>query len=198
MEGNEAEVKENKKINFFKKLWYSITKISKYDEMINLRWKKAVKYFLGLLSLLSIILMIATLGTAMWQGEDVTSNLLFYALIYFLGYFIVLFIIYAMYILFITISMLTVLTIFKIEDKFQDTLSMTIYSSTLSIIIYVIYLIISYFTSFVISYFDTIALLIIFIYVYLNMRKKRGVLKNGFYRRNKKQGKKRNKNNNSA
>lgn len=55
-EKENIEVNEIKKINFFKKIWWSITKVSKYEEMAKEGLGTAIKYFLILIFLLSIIL----------------------------------------------------------------------------------------------------------------------------------------------
>ena len=44
------------KIRFIRKIKYSITNISKYDDMISLGLKKAINYFIGLLALLALAL----------------------------------------------------------------------------------------------------------------------------------------------
>ena len=46
------------KINFFKKIWWSITNVNKYDEMAKLGFKKAIKYFVGIIAILALILSI--------------------------------------------------------------------------------------------------------------------------------------------
>ena len=46
------------KINFFKKLWYSIARPSKYEKLRNLGIGKAIQYFFSLISILAIVLAI--------------------------------------------------------------------------------------------------------------------------------------------
>lgn len=48
-----------KNITFFKRLLFSIAKPSKYDEMIKLGLKKSIKYFVGLISIMALILSLA-------------------------------------------------------------------------------------------------------------------------------------------
>ncbi len=57
-ENENVEVKEIKKINFFKKIWWSITKINKYDELAGDGLGSAIRYFFILVLILSIILTI--------------------------------------------------------------------------------------------------------------------------------------------
>ena len=59
MENNANNNEEvNKKIGFFKKLWYSITKIEKYPEMAADGFGKAISYVIKLVIILSIVLCI--------------------------------------------------------------------------------------------------------------------------------------------
>ena len=46
------------KIGFIKTLWWSITKPSKYDELIKIGLKKAIKYFIALIALMALLLSI--------------------------------------------------------------------------------------------------------------------------------------------
>ena len=46
-------------ITFSKKLWWSIAKPSKYDDMMRIGLNKAVKYFIGLIAIMALILSIA-------------------------------------------------------------------------------------------------------------------------------------------
>lgn len=50
------EYRENNKLGFFKKLWYSITKIEKYPEMTTLGVKSSIVYLFKLMAIFSIIL----------------------------------------------------------------------------------------------------------------------------------------------
>lgn len=54
-------MEEKIKINFFKKIWYSIAKPSKYKELRKLGLGKSLKYFFSIISILAIIL--ATIAT---------------------------------------------------------------------------------------------------------------------------------------
>jgi cation transport ATPase len=182
----ESEIKKPK-MKFFKKIWYSIAKVSKYDEMIEQGPKKAIKYFLGLIAILSIILTIVAMGVEIFTVETIETSLYaYYAIIYYLSHFIVLFIIYALYIFIIAMSIFLVSKLFKMGQSVKNSLSMTIYASTLSIIVYVVYLVISYFTKIAISYFDSIAILFVFIYIGIIFNRKRKERPNVVYRSSKK------------
>ena len=56
MSENEENNVENIKINFFKKVYYSIFKISKYDEMAKIGLKDAIKYIFKLTAIVTCIL----------------------------------------------------------------------------------------------------------------------------------------------
>lgn len=55
MENNQSLKEEYLKLNFFKKIWYSIVKFEKYPEMAALGVKQAVMYFTKLILIFSII-----------------------------------------------------------------------------------------------------------------------------------------------
>ena len=55
MESNEQIRQQFFKMNFFKKIWYSISKFEKYPEMAALGVKKAILYFIEILFIMSII-----------------------------------------------------------------------------------------------------------------------------------------------
>lgn len=52
---------ENVKINFFKKVWYSITKFEQYPEMAMEGLKRAIKYLIILTAIVSVFVMIGSL-----------------------------------------------------------------------------------------------------------------------------------------
>lgn len=51
----EKDIKNDKNINFWKKIYYSIFKLNKYEDMIKEGLKKSVKYFFSLVSVVAII-----------------------------------------------------------------------------------------------------------------------------------------------
>ena len=264
------------KINFFKKLWYSIARPSKYENLRSLGIGKAIQYIFSLISILAIVLaiiaaflqikvvnnaivyldekipefkfkdnkltlenedatilddekIISYLGNkivinslikkedAITQYKDLATEknkvLIFlneeYILIsnkynpesknnegienkkyeyskkdvieylkkrttytyyiaqYFVIYFGSIMIIYGIYIILISLSLWLVTKILKVKWTLKETVMNTIYASSLSMIVYVFYMIISYFTRFKISIMDILIILLIFIYLYL-------------------------------
>lgn len=182
MEEVKEEEKQTKpvKINFFKKIWYSITKISKYEEMRNQGVGKSIKYFFGLIALLCIFIgVVATiLQTSLINNTfDIqiqNASPIYYFIIYFLAYFLVISLVYALYIIIISLYMWGITKIIKQNWGFKKSLMNTIYASTLSIIINVIYMVTSYLAKYIITYFDVISVVLIFIYILalVNMEKK--------------------------
>lgn len=288
-------MEEKMKNNFFKKLWYSITKPSKYDELRKLGVGKAIKYIFSIISILALILAIITTflkinevfdAISYLEGKlpdftfkdnkleldnadasildddriinylgnkivinpliekneaidlyrdlateknkvlvflneeyilisnnynpennneegienkkyiDVTKNIIkdtnyeyskkdaieylrkratytYYVAQYFVIYFIKLLLLYGIYIILISISIWLVTKILKFKWTYKESIMNTIYASTLSMIVYVIYIIISYFTNLMISIMDIINIFLIFAYIYLLMWKQR-------------------------
>ena len=290
------------KIKFFKKLWWSTTKVSKYDEMAKLGLKSAIKYFVAILAILALILglistyiqatniqkveeylsqtmpefkiqkdeqseedkyilnlenndvfildnqnfiesfshlvvintsleeekaieeyyklatekyncaiflkdkciiistkydpnsenkeqgiakytyrdILNTLGTGI--NELTKTNLLgylnnisytYYIFAYFINYFVILITVFALDIIIIGILGLIISKIWKISINKKEIFSIAIYAYTLPAIIYIIYLIIRYFTNFTINYMNIIDILIAYIYVMIYFYQKR-------------------------
>lgn len=55
------EKEEDIKINFFKKIWYSITKFEKYPSMAAEGLKRAIKYLIAITSIVTVFVMIGSL-----------------------------------------------------------------------------------------------------------------------------------------
>lgn len=55
MESNQSKKEQYLKLNFFKKIWYSITKFEKYPELVALGVKKALIYFTELIVIFCVI-----------------------------------------------------------------------------------------------------------------------------------------------
>lgn len=55
MENNQTQKERFLKLNFFKKIWYSIAKFEKYPEMAALGVKKAILYFTELMIIFSVL-----------------------------------------------------------------------------------------------------------------------------------------------
>ena len=95
------------------------------------------------------------------------TSFAYYIAQYFVIYFGMITLLYVVYIILISIGLWLVTRIFKNKWTFKETIMNTIYASTLSMFVYVLYTIISYFTKFRISIMDIICIVIIFVYLYL-------------------------------
>ena len=179
----EEAQKQTKKINFFKKIWYSIAKPSKYEEMRELGMGKSILYFFGVVSFLCVFIgIIATiLQTSLIEKNieipQINASPVVYFIIYFLAYFIIITMVYAIYIIIISLYMWGMTRIIRQYWDFKKSLMNTIYASTLSVIVNVAYMIISYFTHIVISYFDAISVIFIFIYILILVNKEKKLRK---------------------
>lgn len=91
----------------------------------------------------------------------------YYTAQYFVIYFGSIMIIYGIYIILISLSLWLVTKILKVKWTLKETVMNTIYASSLSMIVYVLYMIVSYFTRFKFSIMDIFIILLIFIYLYL-------------------------------
>ena len=169
MENNEI-----KKIGFFKKVWYSLTKISKYEEMCKDGIKDSTKYILKLFAVLCIFVSIVACiiqknsETKIVSEELANRNLpIFeYFLIYYLAYFILFIILYFVYIFLTAWCMWLTTKLYKLNWKFKDSIIKTTYCSTLSAIVSVIYLVVNYYLKLEL-FFDVIAIILIFIYLFI-------------------------------
>ena len=101
----------------------------------------------------------------------------YYIAQYFVIYFGMITFLYGIYIIFISLSLWLVTRLSKFKWTFKESLMNTIYASTLSIMVYVAYMIISYFTKFTISFMDIISIFIIFVYLYLLVWKQKKEIK---------------------
>ena len=75
--------------------------------------------------------------------------------------------IYFVYIILISAGIWLATKLAKFKWTFKDSLMNTIYAATLSEIIYVTYMIVSYYAKFSISFMDVISLLLIFVYMFI-------------------------------
>ena len=75
--------------------------------------------------------------------------------------------IYFIYIILISVGIWLATKLAKFKWTFKDSLMNTIYAATLSEIIYVTYMIISYFARFSISFMDIICMFLIFVYLFI-------------------------------
>lgn len=95
------------------------------------------------------------------------SSVTYYFAQYWIIYLVMITFIYFIYIMLISVGMWLAIKLAKFKWSFKETLINTIYASTLSIIIYVLYLIVSYYAKFSISFMDIISLALIFIYLFI-------------------------------
>lgn len=91
----------------------------------------------------------------------------YYIAQYFVVYFGMIGLLYIIYIALTSVGLWLVTKITKFKWNYKESLINTIYASTLSMFVYVFYMILSYFTKFRISFIDIISLAIIFIYLYI-------------------------------
>ena len=193
MESNEEIRQHFLKLNFFQKMWYSISKFEKYPEMAALGVKKALVYFTELLLIVSVIFTvvyvyyiknIAEFDEELNFSEKITSVLTRNInvqneqliienlkneesgkLIMAIG--IGLFISLWIGTLFdvFTLSVFGIFTcIFaKIKMKYKALFNMSIYAYTLSIILRTVYFTITTLTMFRIKYFDIMYIAIAYI-----------------------------------
>ena len=97
----------------------------------------------------------------------------YYIAQYFVYYIFMLAMLYVLYIALIALSLWIVTKVSKISWTIKKSFINTIYASTLSIMIYVLYMIISYFAKFRINFMDIISIITIFIYIYILLRNER-------------------------
>lgn len=95
------------------------------------------------------------------------TSFAYYIAQYFVVYFGMIALLYIVYILLTSTGLWGVTKILKNKWTFKESLINTIYASTLSMLVYVAYMIISYFTKFRISIMDIISIALIFVYLYL-------------------------------
>lgn len=166
---------KQKKINFFKKLIYSMTKINKYDEMSNEGLKSAIKYFVCLIALMATVLSVISTSVQLQTANN--APLMYYFALYFVIYFstIGIFFIVDIGIIGIVAILFSKVKTNKLNKSIKELYTISIYSSTLSIILYIVYMIFSYFTKISIPFFDVFDLIISYIYliIILNNRERK-------------------------
>lgn len=163
---------KRKNINFFKKLMFSIGKISKYDEMSKEGLKSAIKYFLCLITLMAIILSIVS--TCVQLQVSNSAPFMYYFALYFVIYFATIGI---FFVVDIAVIGIVAILLSKVKNNKLDRSSIkrlytiSIYSATLSIILYIVYMIFSYFTKISVPLFDIFDLIIAYIYLMIVLKK---------------------------
>lgn len=184
MENNEQRKKEYLKMNFFKMIWYSITKFEKYPEMAALGVKKAIVYFTKIMLIFSILYTLSyvystnnsresdtNISTRMieqlldnYEYNEEQRNELMYTInetlgngiiaVLFISIFISVYLTTLLDVL--TLSVFGLLTCFvaKIKINYKAVFNMSIYAITLSIVLRMIYTVITMLTEFKIKYYD--------------------------------------------
>lgn len=182
------------KMNFFKKVWYSIIKFEKYPEMAALGVKKAVIYFTELMIIFSILFtgtyiyyisniaefeeenltlsekIVKTLTngnedeqiaqTAEILKEYPSENLIFTL---FISIFISFYIATLMDVFTLSIFGLLTCLVAKIKMNYKAVFNMSIFSLTLSIILRIIYSMVTMLTGFEVKYFDVMYIAVAYI-----------------------------------
>lgn len=97
----------------------------------------------------------------------------YYLSYFFVGEFLSIGLVFIFIILLVTLSLWLVTKLSKMKWGFKKSLMNTIYSSTLSMIVYVAYMIILYLTKFSISFIDVITVMLIFIYIFILLLKEK-------------------------
>lgn len=171
----EADTSKNKNINFLKKLMYSIAKISKYDEMSKEGLKNAIKYFFCLITLMAVTLSVVS-SYIQLQLPDTTAPFGYFFALHFVVYFATIGIFFVVDIAVIGVVAILLSKVKARNNKLDKSsikklYTISIYSSTLSIILYIIYMIFSYFTKIVIPFFDVFDIIIAYIYLMIVLRK---------------------------
>lgn len=182
------------KLNFFKKIWYAVTKFEKYPEMAALGVRKAIWYFTELM-LIFVILYTATYiyyinHIAEFEEEDLTlsekvvtillgenedeqileaaevlktypSSTMISAL--FISFFISYYIATLMDVITLSIFGLFTCIIARIKMKYKAVFNMSIYALTLSILLRILYGVITMLTGFQMKYFNVMYIAVAYI-----------------------------------
>lgn len=194
MEEKQTKKQEILKLNFFKKIWYSISKFERYPEMAALGLKKAILYFTELMLISCIIYTgayvyyvdniaefevenlsfsekVVTLLVGESEDEQIKqtaeilkqypTNSMIGAL--FISFFISFYIVTLMDV--ITLSIFGLFTCFvaKIKIKYKAVFNMSIYALTLSIILRIMYSVITMLTGFQMKYFNVMYIAVAYI-----------------------------------
>ena len=101
------------------------------------------------------------------------SSVSYYFAQFWVIYLVMITLIYFVYIVIISVGLWLVTKLTKFKWTFKESLMNTIYASTLSIIVYVTYMILSYYTRFSISFMDVINLALIFVYLFILLWKEK-------------------------
>lgn len=196
MENNQTKKEKFLKLNFFKKIWYSIAKFEKYPEMAALGVKRAVLYFTELMLIFSILYtgiyvyylsnrvefeepnltLAEKMATLLEQQNEEENQQIMQTteilrqypdemMIFTLGIsvFLSFYIATLMDVLTLSIFGLFTCLIAKIKMNYKAIFNMSIFAMTLSIILRMIYFMITVLTTFEIKYFDIMYIAVAYI-----------------------------------
>ena len=196
MEKEGTKKEQFMKLNFFKKVWISISKFEKYPEMAALGVKKAIIYFTELMLVFSIIFTGSYIYYVSNIAEFEESDLNFsekvitllmdesniqndelidvtnavgesskYTIVIalFISFFINFYLITLIDVFVLSLFGLITCYIARIKMNYKAVFNMSVYALTLSIILRLIYLVITTLTSFEIKYFDVMYMAVSYI-----------------------------------
>lgn len=196
MEKEGTKKEQFMKLNFFKKVWISISKFEKYPEMAALGVKKAIIYFTELMLVFSIIFTGSYIYYVSNIAEFEESDLSFsgkvitllmdesniqndelidvtnavgesskYTIVIalFISFFINFYLITLIDVFVLSLFGLITCYIARIKMNYKAVFNMSVYALTLSIILRLIYLVITTLTSFEIKYFDVMYMAVSYI-----------------------------------
>ena len=174
-------------LNFFEKIWFSISKFEKYPQMAALGVKKAITYFTQLMLIFSVIFTCGYVYYVSNVAEFEEPNLSFsekvvtlltddtraqndeliemtnimnesskYSIIIalFISFFISFFLLTLVDVFILSLFGVITCYVARIKMNYKAVFNMSIYALTLSIILKIIYLLLTILTSFEIKYFD--------------------------------------------
>ena len=101
------------------------------------------------------------------------SSYINYLVVYFINYILILILTFVFEIIIISLIALIAGKVLKTDITFKETIINTIYATTLAFTLYVIYMLINYFTKISIPYFDIIDMIIAYVYMLFAIDKKR-------------------------
>ena len=184
MKNNQQKKEEYLNMNFFKTIWYSITKFEKYPEMAALGVKKALVYFTKLMLIFSILFTVSYVyrsSTSNESDESISTRLMEQLLDNYeyseeqrtelmntinetMGNGIVIVLLISVFVSIYLATLLDVLTlsvfglltcyVAKLKINYKAVFNMSIYAMTLSIFLRIIYIVITMLTEYRIKYFD--------------------------------------------
>lgn len=179
----EQEIKKG----FFRRIWYSLTKIEKYPNMAAEGLGKSLTYLTGLLLVCSIIFAIAIMfkinnfdelllqsGLQEAQQQEImeyinsTEKVQLYAIIFgvsLMSSYLVFFAATLIFIIILSVFGYLAAIIAKIKMKYVAIFNMAVYSITLSLLLEVIYTITNMYTEFTSNYFSIAYIAIACIYL---------------------------------